>query len=470
VKLSEQLKARLEELRKESKALYEQRGALIDGAVAEKRGMSDEEQASYDDLTKRRNALETQMGPLEERLTEALDQEKREAESAEIRAKIGADTPATIVKDEAVYRPNYENGHSFFRDMALVQLNRAGARDAHERLERTTRAVNAEREKRALGNTNATGGSGGEFAPPEWLVSEYIALARAGRVTANLLKHGDVPAGVSVIELPRVATGTTVAIQSTQNTALSQTDMTTNAVGTGFTTVGGKQVVSQQMLDQSAIAFDQVILNDLAAAYAQQIGSQIFIGAGTGANNNSVINGLANASVLAANQATLAASPTAATFYSKANGMYASFVANRFADPTHWIMHPRRWFWLTAQVDSQGRPLVVPASVAYNPIAQNDTAPMVQGFVGTFLGLPVVIDPNVPTNLGAGSNQDEIFLIKADDLWLFESPVQAESFREPYADSVGVLFRLYAYAGTILNRYNSSIATMNGAGLVPPSF
>jgi hypothetical protein len=33
-----------------------------------------------------------------------------------------------------------------------------------------------------------------------------------------------------------------------------------------------------------------------------------------------------------------------------------------------------------------------------------------------------------------------------------------------------VLFRLYNYAGTILNRLSSSIATMNGTGLVAPTF
>jgi HK97 family phage major capsid protein len=227
--------------------------------------------------------------------------------------------------------------------------------------------------------------------------------------------------------------------------------------------------VSQQLLDQSAIPFDEVISADLAAAYNAYFGAQVYLGAGTGANNNAVLNGLSNATVLAANQATLAASPTAATFYSKANGMLASFVTNRFAPPEVWVMHPRRWYWLMAQTDSQGRPLVVPSDVAFNPIATNSEV-AVQGAVGRFLGLPVVIDPNVPTNLGAGTNQDEVFLMRSSDLWLFESTPRAEAFTAPYAESLGVLFRLYNYAGLILNRLGSSIATMNGAGLVPPTF
>jgi HK97 family phage major capsid protein len=133
-------------------------------------------------------------------------------------------------------------------------------------------------------------------------------------------------------------------------------------------------------------------------------------------------------------------------------------------------MHPRRWYWLLAQVDSQGRPLVVPNDVAFNPMATDAGVANVQGSVGRFLGLPVVLDPNIATNLGAGTNQDEVFLIKADDLWLFESTPRAEAFTAPYAESLGVLFRLYNYAGTILNRLSSSIATMNGTGLVAPTF
>jgi hypothetical protein len=90
--------------------------------------------------------------------------------------------------------------------------------------------------------------------------------------------------------------------------------------------------------------------------------------------------------------------------------------------------------------------------------------------VGTLLGVPVVIDPLVPSNLGAGTNQDIVYLIKADDLVLLESGPQTEVFREPYADSLGVLVRLYGYVATVLNRHSESIASISGTGLVTPTF
>ena len=466
------MEARLAELRKESDALYEQRGAVIDKAAAEKRGMTDAEQAVYDEAGAKRSSVDREIPQVEGRIVELREQAKRESAANLARVNSGdtgeqRSAPARTT-DPAVYaKGNLQR--SFFKDMAKAQL--MGDRDAGDRLERHAKAMADTPEQRALGNTNTTGGSGGELAPPLWLVQDYVKLARAGRVTADLYMKSDVPMGVSSINIPKILTGTTTAIQSTQNTALSQTDVTTGQVGTGFSTVGGKQVVSQQLLDQSAINFDDLITADLAADYSLRIGTQILLGTGTGANNNSVVNGLTNAVVPAGNQITFtSASPTAALFYSKAAGALAAFATNRFAQPTVWLMHPRRWYWLLAQVDSAGRPLVVPSGVAYNPMGTDLPEPTVAGPVGTFLGLKVVIDPLIPTTLGAGVNEDRVYLLKQDDLWLFESPVTAEVFREPYADSMGVLFRLYAYVGTVLNRQTSSIAYIDGTGLVAPVF
>ena len=467
------MEARLTELRKQSETLYDQRGALIDTAAAEKRGATVDEFAKYDDLTTKRSAVEREIGPVAERVNELREQAKRNEVADVARAAAGEPeahrSPATV-KDPEVYAKG--NGQrSFFRDAA--RANVLGDREAGERLVKHARAMADTPEQRALGNTNTTGGSGGELAPPLWLVADYIKLARAGRVTADLFHKSDVPMGVSSVNIPKIMTGTATAVQSTQNTALAQVDMTTGFVGTGFTTIGGKEVVSQQILDQSAINFDDLITADLAADYAIRIGTQVLLGPGTGANNNSVVNGLFNAAVPAANQITYTATGvgvTAAAFYSKCAGALSAFATNRFAQPTVWVMHPRRWYWLLAQTDSTGRPLVVPNAVAYNPMATNAVQDAVAGPVGMFLGLPVVIDPLISTTLGAGANQDRVYLLKADDLWLFESPVTAEVFREPYADSMGVLFRLYAYVGTVLNRQAFSIAYVDGSGLSAPTF
>jgi HK97 family phage major capsid protein len=452
----------LDRMRERRAALKAELDALLAKSENENRSMGADEVSEFDQKV-------AEIRSTDERIVQLEELAQGEAAVAEARKETNVEgeqrsAPITVV-DPPVYTKDGLTGNSYFRDLAHASTGEgAEARSAIDRLVRNKKSVADE--QRALGNTNATGGSGGEFAPPTWLVQDWINLLRPGRVTADLFTKAPIPPNTSSVSIPKLLTGTSVALQSTQNTALSQTDLTTSFITTGFATIGGKAVWSQQLMDQSAIPFDQLISNDLAAAYNAYFGQQVILGAGTGTGTNAVLNGLMNATV--GTTATLTAT-TAAGFYSACNGLLSSFITTRFAQPDTWLMHPRRWYWLMAQVDSNGRPLVVPADVAYNPMGTNDGVQL-PGAAGRLLGVDVYLDPNLPTNLGAGTNQDVVFLLKASDLWLFESTPQAEAFRSPYAESLGILFRLYSYAGTILNRQTASIAKLSGAGLIAPTF
>lgn len=423
--------------------------------------------ALTDDESSKNDELVAEIRRIDERITELADLAKRKAD-ADAARKLAGDGPAKVTEPDMYADPFDDkkpyNGNSYFRDLAHARV--FGSDEAADRLRKHTAYEN---EKRALGNTGAAGGSGGEFAPPEWLVNQWVNLIRPGRVTADLFPKENVPAGVSSVNYPKLLTGTTTAVQSTQNTALSQTDLTTGYVQTGFATIGGKQVSSQQLLDQTAINFDRVILLDLAMDYGQRVGNQVFNGTGTGSGTGAVINGLQNATV-GSTQTWTQASPTVAGFYGQCGALLAAFLGKRLLPPNCWVMHPRRWYWLASAVDSANRPLLVPNGPAFNQLGTQDNPPQAQGLVGTFHGLPVYSDPQVPINLGAGTNQDIVYLLRTDDLVLFESAPQTETFRETYADSLGVLFRLYAYVATILNRHPESIGVLTGTGLVTPTF
>jgi HK97 family phage major capsid protein len=444
------------QLRDKRDAKQKEIDGLTAALVSENRSFTDDEDAAF-------KAAVEEIRKFDERITELVELDKRQSEAAEARKAVGdVGEQRAVVNEPEIYVKN--GPHSYFRDLYALQRGGVG-REVTDRLQRhQTHQV----EKRALGNTNAAGGSGGEWAPPDWVIDEWIGLIRPGRILANLFNHEDVPVGISSINYPKLLTGTTVALQSTQNTALSSTDPTTGYVQTGFSTLGGKNVMSQQLMDQ-ARNFDNVITADLAAAYAQQVGTQVYLGTGNGSGTNSVINGLGSATI-GSTQTWNQASPTVAGFYGQCASLLQKFFSARLAPPSHWIMSPRRWYWLVAQTDPNGRPLVVPDAQAFNPIASQNVPPTPFGQVGTFQGVPVVIDPLVPTNVGTGTNQDVVYLVKADDLVLFESAPQVEMFREPYADSMGILFRLYAYVGTILNRHPESIGVLTGTGLTPPQF
>ena len=112
---------------------------------------------------------------------------------------------------------------------------------------------------------------------------------------------------------------------------------------------------------------------------------------------------------------------------------------------------------------------MVPTSGGFNAMANRDNNLGV-GHVGQVLGMDIWSDPNLPTNLGAGANQDIVLMMVADDIVLWESPLQAESFDAPYSDSMGVLFRIFNYAALIPDRYLASLGQITGTGLTPPVF
>ena len=182
--------------------------------------------------------------------------------------------PVHHQRPRGLLRPAHQNPESpsYFRDLFNAQRGNA---DAADRLRTNNQHVGSE--SRALGS-NVTGAAS-EFAPPLWLTQEFVKMARPGRVTADRFHHQALPNDVSSVNIPKIATGTSAAVQTTQNSALSQTDLTSAALSSGIVTIGGSQVVAQQLLDQ-AQGFDQVVLQDLAADWAKQVGTQAISGTG----------------------------------------------------------------------------------------------------------------------------------------------------------------------------------------------
>jgi HK97 family phage major capsid protein len=423
---------------------------LIDARNAEVAGIT------ADEFTEERaaqiTAKDAEIDALNARIGELVAQEERIAAAAQA-------APAVVVSEpNPVYRR--DNGHevSFLRD--TFNANVRGDAQARERL--------VQSQVRAL---STSAGAGGQMAPPLWLVEDFVALARPGRVSADAVSHDVLPSGVSSINLPTVASGTAEVVQAAQNTGVQMTDLTTSSVSSSISTIAGGQIVSLQLLNQSGIPFDRIVLGDLARAYAQALDVQVL--SGTGANGQ--LTGILNTAGVNAQTYTDASPAFAGSgkFYSQVVQAAAAVAENRFLEPTVILMHPRRWAWITAQFDTTNRPLVVPNGPAFNqPGEVGGAAGLIQaqGAAGTLGAYPVLVDPNIPTNLGAGTNQDPVIVMRADDLWLYESAVQSESFDATYANQASVLFRVLGYSAFIPNRYPKSIAVINGTGLATPTF
>jgi HK97 family phage major capsid protein len=431
--------------------------ALLDEARGGDQVFTEDQRAAFD-------AGEAEIKALDERMAELDAQVRADEAAAELQRKYAPKAGATVTEPE-IYRSGV-GGKSYFRDMWNARQN--GDVDALDRLRRNNKARAEERSSVGITTVN---GAGGEFVPPLWLESQFVKLARPGRITGNLVPTQPLPAGTDSINIPKVATGTTVAQQATQNQAISQTDLTTTSVNSPVITLAGAQVLSLQLIEQSPLNVDDIVLADLAAAYAQAYNTQILSGAG-GAGNLTGIMTLAGTNAIDFSAAISAPATWASSFYSKLNDGIQRIHTNRYLPPDTIIMHPVRWAYLLTQADSQGRPLVVPDTGAPMNALGNQDGVVSQGYVGRMLGLPVYVDAMIPTTLtaGAGTNEDAVIVARMADLMAWEGNFKAEAFPQTYANQLSVLVRLYNYASFQPARYPKSISVITGKNLGAPSF
>jgi HK97 family phage major capsid protein len=289
-------------------------------------------------------------------------------------------------------------------------------------------------------------------------------------VTADLMTKLELPSGVSTVNLPKVATGATTAVQATQNVNVSSTDLTTTAVSSGITTVAGQQVVSLQLLQQSGVAFDRVILGDLAADHARQLNVQVIAGTGAAGQLRGILNGagVGTTTFTTAAPKVVDATTPANSFYNKLVSALNTIATTRYLPATAIVMHPQRWSWILEALDSASRPLVLTSGGSFNPIGTS-AEPVAEGEAGTLLNLPVFLDPSIPTNLGVGTNEDRVLVLRQPDLFLWETPVSIQSFDAPYANQMSVLFRCHNYSAFIPDRFGASVNIVAGTGLIAPT-
>jgi len=473
--------ARLAEARSAAKSTLDALVAKVEGDKRTK--MTDEETAEY-------RRLVDEIKEHDERRTELLEIERREQAAADLAGGIerAGGQPAHVRSEPMTY--GRENRTvSYFRDLGLAHVG--GDQDARERLNAHRREMDVEIpkrearmalefdraleslsdgdrraavEKRALSRVD---GAGGDFVPPLWLMDEYAALARAGRPFLELVRTVPLPGGTDSINIPRITGGAAVAAQTTDNAAVSNVDMVTDGINCPVRTLAGQQDIALQQLEQSPMAFDEIVFADLLADYNAKVDSQALTAAGTSGTLKGLI------TVAAASGITVAytdASPTFVELYPKGADALSQVSTARKRVPNAWIMAPRRWFWMTAALDANNRPLIVPtAQGPFNSLA--DVRDQVfEGPAGTWHGLPVVLDPNMPINLGAGTNEDRAVATLTTDHILFEGALRTRALPEVLSGTLTVRLQLYRYVAWTAERYASAIGQIGGTGLVTPTF
>ena len=427
--------------------------AILDAVATENRtDLTAEETEKVESLVAETRSLDEKI----EKLTAQAAADKKAAEARSIVAEALPKATTSIVREERTYRP--DGGASFVRDAFNAQVR--GDFGAQERLARHMKEESVER--RDVDTSNFAG-----LVVPQYLVDLAAPLARAGRPTADFATNKmALPAAGMTLNISRMTTGTSTAVQETQNTAVSETDADDTLLTVDVRTIAGQQDLSRQAIERGT-GIDTFVVADLIRSWHTTLDAQILNGSGS----NGQIKGIRNSGGNAVTFTSTA--PTVALLYPKLADALQQVQSNVFTTPTHWIMHPRRLAFLLAATDTAGRPVVVPtAGGPQNVVATGPGAAQYANSGYQLLGLPIITDANVGTTYGTATNQDEIYLVDAREMHLWEQPGAPFSLRfdATAPGSLTIKTVVYGYAAFTAERYAKAASIISGTGLTAPSF
>lgn len=327
-------------------------------------------------------------------------------------------------RDPGHYRSESDGGrHSFFRDLVV---SREGDVEAAQRLTEHSRAL-------------STGVAGAGIVPPNWLLSEYQALARQGRVVANAVRRIEItnPAPMT-LQKQTAGTDSVIAEQATENTHPSETD--------GFATdvdvvvpkpTSGIQVVSRQMIDMGSPAADLLIYGDMSAVYDRKVEDKV---------TAALVAAAGGATVTLANEAAFTAVAAEDAITDAAIAVWNG----RKLPATVVAMRVSRWGKFNKFRDTTNRKLY-PTSDAGPMNVDGVGSVQAAGNVG---GLPVLATDGL--GIGGATYPENIIVFRASDTILFEGALQRFRFEE-VAGPESVKLGIWAYTAVIVRQAASSV-------------
>jgi hypothetical protein len=343
--------------------------------------------------------------------------------------------------------------HAIEADVELAERRRRADRDFRSELGQ--RGGSFERRT----NPNRTAGTGGNFAPPLWMVDMFATAPIAGRVLGGIVPSIPLPVGFQSISIPRLVVNPPTATLTDGGT-VTGADPTDAAAVSTVATIAGAVVASMQLLEQSgAPGFDVLMGRALLESYGGTLERQLLVGAGTGADLLGLSNVVGIASVTYTD-----ASPTPAECYVPILQALAAVGDNRLRPPTAVLMAPRRWFWLSS-------PTTFTDGLLENPPGRGHMTDPDEleagGPIGPIAGVPTYLDGGMPLTLN--TNQDPIIVTRPADHLLFESEPVFQVATEPLSGTLQARIILRRYAAWFGGLRPTATSIITGTGLAGPS-
>jgi len=320
-----------------------------------------------------------------------------------------------------------------------VQGAIARSSEAAMKVERRVREVRSRiRKEERAAITTSSGGVG--LVPangaPRYVAELFADQARTKARLSQRLFQGQLPSSGKLVIVPRATTGAVMGIQTSEGNAYTTSSTVTDTTSSPVATIVGSQDVSRELLDRG-INTDADIAASLGASFAGQLEAQVINGSGASGQ----LTGLLGVSGITSNAYT-DATATAAEAWGAIQKLLADTGTAYGAPIDTLVMHSRRARWMA------------------------DTAV----FGAVDYGAEVIESQGVPTNLGAGTNEDAIIALALQETPVFIGPIRFEVDPGVLSGNLQVRIYAFAYVALVGARLPASIGKLGGTGLITPVF
>lgn len=441
-------------------------GEPTKGADPEKMEMGDDEEHMERAANKRAAALEhlrdpVKPGEIREVAGGAViyNPEPADRMSFSRDTRGNAFTPAKIpeITRDLVYEP--DGDHGFIRDSVAAFLGKSGARERlarHEKVhEPVMRQATIALRKRAVTSDNL----GGQVVP-QYLSDMVARYPTGGRPLLDFLGSRDLPDIGIIIHVPRITTPPSVDAQATEGTAFSTQDVDDTLLDVNVRMYAGTFPVSVQAVERGVMTED-ILWQALMDQLDEKQDTDVLNADGTAGRVKGLLRGDG------VKTAYTSGTPDFKGLWPKFTENIGSIWTQRKRSPNLHLMAPRRWTDFSGALDDSGRPVMMPSeSTAYNPLALGPSAAEF-GIVGRLsTGFRALVDANMPTNLGAGTNEDWLVSMRTNDILFWESPVVTMLVEQRQATSGLVDLVARRYMAFTSEWQPKAVGWVHGTGMV----
>jgi hypothetical protein len=309
------------------------------------------------------------------------------------------------------------------------------------------------------GLSDVSASLGQTFVPPSWISSMWVEGTRAASVFARLLKSIPLPDGVTSIILPTVLDSS-----DPYGPPAELEPIVGGLTGTGYLTskvviMAGTTKLSQVLVDRGP-NLDEIMVQNSLQGYAQALDYLLVNGDNSGDGITGEPLGIRSI-VPTANYLTDSGTYSAGALVSDIADVAQLVATNRRRTPTEILLYTPRWFGLAGSSDSVNEPFLRPG-IGNTVTGSSDP-------FGPLLNLPVYLTYAVG-DAGADDGYDAAFVIRSQDMILWEGTPRFQFMPEAGGQDLTNLFQWHTYISASLNRFPYSIGYVSGsAWTFPPA-